>query len=91
MATDNTAVRGGMWPNFKIIPDFMDALVTVIMGKMIQHFVTSLFFIGSSSFLQVTSASIKSGMSLKFGHIPPRTAVFNFQSDPTTDYVVSCL
>ena len=37
-------------------------------------FKASSFFIGSSSFLQVTWTTIKSGMSSKFGQIRPLTA-----------------
>ena len=46
----------------------------VIMGENVVSTLAPSFFIGSSSYLQVTSTSITSQTSSKIGQIGPRTA-----------------
>ena len=51
-----------------------DSSHRVIMGENVVNTPAPSFFIGSSSYLQVTSTTIISRASLKFGQIGPRTA-----------------
>ena len=51
-----------------------DSSHRVIMGENVVSTLAPSFLFGSSSYLQVTRASITSGTSSKFGYIGPRTA-----------------
>ena len=66
----------GFWPDRigAVVSMATDSSHRVIMGGNVVTTLAPSFFIGSSSYLQVTRTSITSRTSSKFGQIGPRTA-----------------